>query len=291
MLDVVVVGVANVDLTVQVPGLPAAGQTVFGSPLMVGPGGKGLNQALAVAAGGGRAALIARVGDDDWGRMLHRALSDGGVDTTGIIFDPEAVTGAALIQVPPGGDSAVTLARSAAATHQPTDLDDHAALLREAAVVVLQLELDTAVIRHGVRLAGGITIGTLAPASPLPPELFRALDVLVVNAAEAGALLDASAPGGRGEALQAAHALRSIGPASVVVSVGAHGAAYTCPDSNAALRAHDTSVVDTTGAGDTLLGRIALSLARRQSLHEAVGHGLAAAAETVSKLGATSPAG
>src|SRR5919199_1417411 len=145
-LDVVVVGAANVDLVVHVPSLPAAGETVFGTPLSVFPGGKGLNQAVAVAHLGGRAALVARIGDDAWGRFLVDSLTGAGVDVTAVTCLPGSVTGAAIVQVPPEGDSAVVVARPAGGVPAVSDIDKAADLLAVAPVTVVQLEFTPEVV-------------------------------------------------------------------------------------------------------------------------------------------------
>src|SRR5256885_7548607 len=111
-LDVVVVGAANVDLVVQVPRLPLAGETVFGAPLTVLPGGKGLNQAVAVARNGGNVALVSRIGTDGWGDLLHEALVGAGVGIAAVARQPGSATGAAIVLMPPDGDSALVLSRA-----------------------------------------------------------------------------------------------------------------------------------------------------------------------------------
>src|SRR5437764_12368589 len=180
-VDVAGVGAANVDLVVHVPRLPAAGDTVFGSPLHALPGGQALTQATAVARYGGTAALVARVGDDAWGQLLHEALIAAGVDVAAIARPAGSTTAAAIVHVPPDGDSAVVLARTKDCLPTASDIDAAATVLAKAAVTVVQLELPTDVVDRSTTLATGEIIGSLAPQEPLPATILRRLDVLVVN--------------------------------------------------------------------------------------------------------------
>lgn len=138
LFDVAVVGVANVDLVTRVPRLPGEGEAAFGTELEARPGGKGLNQAIAVAREGGRSALIAKAGDDAWGRILRHTLISNGVAASTFTLVPRGITAAVLVQVPASGDSAVTVTRTATTLHTLDDIRRARPLLHNAAVVIAQ---------------------------------------------------------------------------------------------------------------------------------------------------------
>jgi ribokinase len=285
-VDVAVVGAANVDVVVHVPRLPAAGQTVFGSPLRTLPGGKGLNQAVAVATFGGTAALVARIGDDAWGQLLHDALIAAGVDVATTVRPAGSTTAAAIVHVPPDGDSAVVLARTPDCLPAVSDIDAAASVLAGAAVTVIQLELPTEVVDRATALAQGEIIGTLAPAVPLPAATLQHLDVLVVNAAEAATMLATTGRDVTDNPVDAARALRLLGPSAAVVTLGPSGAAYACGEGDGRVPAPAVPVADTTGAGDAALGAFALARARRRSLAQAVAVAVEAGSTAVQQPGA-----
>jgi ribokinase len=285
-VDVAVVGAANVDLVVHVPRLPTAGQTVFAAPLRTLPGGKGLNQAIAVAHLSGTAALVARIGDDAWGQLVHDALVAARVDTTGAVRVCGSVTAAAIVQVPPDGDSAVILARTADCLPTVSDVDAAAVILARATVTVVHLELPAPVVDRSIALATGEVIGTLAPQGPLPTTTMRRLDALVVNAAEAAAILGATDREVTDSPLEAARALIQTGPSMAVVTLGAAGAAYASGDTEGAVPAPVVPVTDTAGAGDAALAAFALARAGGHPLRQAVTAAVEAGSAAVQRPGA-----
>jgi ribokinase len=221
--DVVFVGRANVDLTVRVPRRASAGRAAFGTPLAVTPGGKSLNQAIAAAAHGGRCCLIAQAGADAWGEQLSSALAGSGVDISHFRLIDGVVTGAAIVEVTPDGESYVTLAISPATELNAADIRRAFAALT-AKVSVVQLDLPGAPVAELLsRRRSPIIVGNLIPHPDLDPAQLGRLDVLVVNQAEANAILRTVVD----DPLEAATKLRSVGPRTVVVTAGPAGAAYS----------------------------------------------------------------
>jgi len=285
-LDVVVVGVANVDLVTQVPHLPAPGETAFGSELAVLPGGKGLNQAMAVAQHGGRAALVASAGDDPWGRLLRQTLQNAGVDTSAFNLVPGGKTAGVLIHVPASGDSAVTVTRTTTTFPELAAIDRAESHLHQASVAVVQLELAPDVIARTLATAQGIKVGMLAPRHPLPPSTMAALDLIVVNASEAAFILDRPRPQTAAATVGLASDLVRLGPAAAVVTMGTDGAAYADRDTAEVVASPAACVADSTGAGDALLGVLALALANGGRLADGVAAGVTAGSEAVQHHGA-----
>jgi ribokinase len=284
-IEVAVFGAANVDLIVEVPSLPGPGETVFGSELTVRPGGKGLNQAMAVARAGGHAAFAATVGNDPWGELLRNALNDAGVDISAFYLAPGETTGAALIQVPPSRDSAVIVAPNRTRDDHGA-LDRARALLASAPLTVLQLQLAGALVADVALAVGGRLVGTLVPTDALPDKLWHRLDPLVVNAAEAATLLGVNGAAVTTGLIEAGRALMKRGPRSVVITSGAAGAAWVDQDTAGIVSADVVEVADTTGAGDSTLGALALALARGEDLRTATARGVSAGTEAVQRIGA-----
>lgn len=293
--DLLVVGSANADLVIGVERRPAAGETVLGSDLVVHPGGKGANQAAAAARLGARTALLARVGDDAYGRLLLESQQAAGVDTAGVLVGG-APTGVALITVDPSGDNSIVVSPGANARLSPEDVRAAAELLASARVVSLQLEipLDTvATVAEVVRTArGGAVEGgprvvlNPSPPAPLPAEVLAVCDPLVVNEHEARFLLGDD-PAGREEAPEAwAAALLARGPRSVVVTLGAAGALVADRDRTALVPSLPVKAVDTTGAGDAFTGALAWRLGLGEDLETAVRFAVRVGAAAVTRDGA-----
>ncbi|MGO9670950.1 MAG: ribokinase [Streptosporangiaceae bacterium] len=287
---VLVVGSVNEDVVLQVARRPAPGETVFAAAVQRRPGGKGANQAVAAARAGARVRLLARVGDDDTGTRMTDDLRRAGVDTTLVTLVADTATGVAYITVTPDGENAIVLDPGANSSLAPGDIEGCAAEVAGAAVLLAQLEVPVAAVAAAVQravAAGTRPVVTLAPAQPVPDELLRGLDPLLVNEHEAGALLGDDAVDA-GSAGSAAGRLLERGPRSVVITLGPAGAVLGDRDGVRRLPAPRIErVVDSTGAGDTLAGVLAAALARPgTSLADALQQAMAAAAEAVQRPGA-----
>ncbi|GAA0481423.1 ribokinase [Paractinoplanes deccanensis] len=256
---IAVFGRANADLTVRVPHRASEGRAAFGSPLAVTPGGKAFNQACAVARLGGRAALIANAGDDEWGRMLARTLAECGVDGAGFRLLPGVPTGAAVIEVTPDGESYVTFARSPGTDPRPAD-----AARVVADVVVAQLDVPPEAVRALPRPP--LLIGNLVPDPGLDTAFLSGLDLYAVNEHEAAAVLGTS----RASAAEAVDGLLALGVPAAVVTAGRRGAAYGHLGGTGTVSAPRVDAVDSSGAGDAFLAALALELSRDRPLPDAV---------------------
>lgn len=284
--DVVFVGRANIDLAVRIPYRPGPGQTAFGSELVSTPGGKSLNQAIAVARLGGRATLVANAGDDHWGRHLMTSLIEAAVDVTHFHLLPGVPTGAAIIEVTPDGENYLILSISPGTELNANQVDDALARV-DAPVTVVQLDLPPEPVTQVLSAPGRgtIRIGNLVPHPGLDMTLMKRLDVLVVNQHEAATILGVADISPRAAARQ----LRQLGPRRVVVTAGRDGAAYSDIEQSDTIDAHTVEVVDTTGAGDAFLGSLALDLAKNMPLSDAVPRAVSVGAEAVQHRGAQLP--
>jgi len=286
--DVFVVGSINQDFVLSVQRRPAPGETVTDARLATHNGGKGANQAAAAALLGASVAFLGRVGDDGFGEPLVRSLADKGVDTSLVREVPDTSTGTAFITVTPDGENAITVAPGANRRLTSEDLDDASWAIGEAQVIVAQMEIPPEVVLHAVEVAaerGTRALVNLAPPFEVPRALLEKLDPLVLNEHEAAFLLGESVEGVDGT-LDAVPELLSLGPRSVVVTVGEYGAAFSDGESAKHLAAPKVEVVDTTGAGDAFVGALAARLASDAPLEDAVAYAVRAGAAAVTKEGA-----
>jgi ribokinase len=288
MVDVFVLGSINQDFVLKVERRPKPGETVTNAELSTHNGGKGANQAAAAAFLGASVAFLGRVGDDEFGEPLVRALGEKGIDTSLIERAPGVSTGAAFITVTPDGENAITVAPGANRSLTPGDVDAASGAIGEARMLVAQMEVPIETVLRAVEVAaerGTRALVNLAPTFEVPRELLKRLDPLVVNEHEAAFLLGGEVEGVKG-ALAAAPGLLSLGPRAAVITVGEAGAVFAEGESSGHLPAPKVDVVDTTGAGDAFVGALAVRLARDAPLGEAVAYAVRAGAAAVTKEGA-----
>lgn len=247
--DVVVVGSANMDLVARVVRLPHPGETVSAHDYFEACGGKGANQAIAAARAGARTAFIGAVGSDAAGDTLREAFKNDAVDTS-MLATVREPTGRALIGVSDDAENLIIVVPGANHALSIDHIDAAAALLANAKVVLVQLEVRLAVVQRAVELAGRDTIVVLnpAPASELPDDVLRHVDVITPNEHEA-ALLGGAA------------ALVARGVPNVVVTQGARGALLVTRDGETRIEPFLVTPVDTTGAGDAFCGVLSARLA------------------------------
>ncbi|MFI9603753.1 ribokinase [Streptomyces sp. NPDC052043] len=283
--DLLVVGSANADLVIGVERRPAAGETVLGSDLSVHPGGKGANQAAAAARLGARTALLARVGDDDHGRLLLDAQRAAGVDPAGVLVGG-APTGVALITVDPSGDNSIVVSPGANGRLTPEDVRAAGALLRTSRVVSAQLEIPLETVEETARnlAPGSRFVLNPSPPRPLPRELLKACDPLIVNEHEAKVILGGSEAGDAPE--DWARDLLALGPRSVVITLGGEGALVASVDGVARVPSVKVDAVDTTGAGDAFTAALAWRLGAGATLEEAAAYAARVGALAVTRRGA-----
>ena len=284
---VTVLGSLNMDISVTVPRLPGPGATVLGSAARFSPGGKGANQAVAAARLGADVRMAGCVGDDDFGRQLLAALRAEGIDTGAVRTVRRVPTGLAMIAVDADGENLITVAPGA--NHQVGPPEVAAAGAHERDILVISAEIPAPAITQALTRAGP-AIFNLAPAPENARDLVDAagpgLDWLVVNESEAAAVLGRPVSGLAGAAVAAAD-LIARGPRHAVVTAGAHGAALaSAEDGPATVEGFRVTPVDTTGAGDTFVGALAVALAAGVPALEAVTAAAAAGAAAVTRHGA-----
>ncbi len=284
--DVVVVGSINHDLTVVADRHPRPGETVLGTEHHSGPGGKGANQAVAAARLESRVAMIGRVGDDDQGRAMVEVLGAERVEVSGVLRDPTAATGLAVITVDAAGENSIVVSPGANGHVDADQLRSQAGMIADAPVVLAQLEIPVEAVAEAASIARGSFLLNPAPARSLAHDLLTLVDVLLPNRSELASLSESEEPSDRDEVVDMARAIE--GPGAVVVTLGAEGALVIEGGETTHLPSPSVEVVDTTGAGDAFCGAVAHSLAHGASLTEAVRWGVAAGAIATTRAGAQS---
>jgi ribokinase len=285
--DVTVVGSINQDMVARVPRLPGPGQTVLGHELIIAPGGKGLNQAVAAARSGARTAFVGMVGEDSAGAHLLDVLADEGVDIHGVL-KVGALTGRALIAVADDGENHIVVVPGANWVVSPAHIDLHRVRIDHAKVVLAQLEIPMDAVEHAMdraRAAGARTILNATPPVALRPELLRAIDYLVVNEHEAAAMAEMTVRT-PDDAAVAGAALRAQGCRVAIVTLGSEGAVLVGEQGSIHEPAIPVDAVDTTAAGDAFAGGFAARLAEGATLADALRWAVAAGSLAVTSLGA-----
>ena len=287
IVDVVCLASWNADLVSTVERPIERGQTVFASGFEIGPGGKGSNAAVAAARQGAKVAVVARIGDDDFGRMGLDLWAREGIDTRHVEQARGERSGVAQILVYANGDNSIAVFRGAGAGLGAAHADAARTTLEGARVVMapneVPIELRTAAFRIA-RAAGVTTLLNPAPAQDLPDELVALTDVLTPNEGELRALAGGDAQMPLGEA---ARRLLDRGAGAVLATLGEAGCClFRRGHEPLAIPGWTVTVADTVGAGDTCTGALAAALARGLALPEAARVANAAAALSVTGHGA-----
>ncbi|HEY4383104.1 MAG TPA: ribokinase [Ktedonobacteraceae bacterium] len=304
---ILTVGSLNMDQIAQVARLPVQGETLLGGgSLRLVPGGKGANQAVAMARLEARVSLAGRIGSDVFGQQLLQSLETNGVNTALLAVDEHEASGVAMIFLLPEGENAIVVVPGANGRvgEDEIQMQQILAALPQVQALVLQLEIPLQTV---VRLvAAGHQLGipvmlNLAPARALPLETLRQLDVLVLNEVEAsflratlaGASVDTPVPQTPQEASQLAVQLLELGIPSVVITQGAQGALLaqkkeTGENEVLHQRPPQVQVVDTTAAGDCFTGAFTVAWLEKQPSAEALRFAVYASALKVTRSGAQS---
>jgi ribokinase len=291
MKPIVVIGSINQDLVVRVAELPSPGETVVGSALEIHSGGKGANQAVAAARLGGRVSLVGAVGDDGPGRTITTEIASKGVDVSMVTTAYGELTGMATVIVDSHGENMIAV--FSGANKEVGDAHVRSALgtLALGGVAVLQMEVPEDTVMSAVRIleqTEGVT--TILNPSPVPTgssELFRGLDVLVVNEVEAGQLVgNVGSIESYPQALDAAAMIASREIKTVIVTLGRLGAVMCDGGEFVAVEPPRVGVVDTTGAGDAFVGALSVGISNGWAMKRSFDFAVRASAIATTRPGA-----
>jgi ribokinase len=287
---IVVVGSINIDLVARAERIPLPGQTVLGSDFQMHPGGKGANQAVAVARLGYPVRMIGRVGSDAFGERLRAQLVESGVDAS-CVQNSEGPSGVAVIAVAQNGENAIVVTPGANAQLSPNDVDENAGAIGEAGAVLAQLEIPFETVQHLGSLCARWNVPLIldpAPARPLGAELLGQISWLTPNETEIVQCLPGATASARSQDESGiVEALLSMVDGGVILKMGSRGAyvagKYGIRQQIDAFR---VGALDTTAAGDAFNGAFAVGLMMGKSPIESAKFAAAAAAVSVTRAGA-----
>lgn len=294
MKNIVVIGSSNTDMVVKTSHLPAAGETVLGGEFMMNAGGKGANQAVAAARYGERVVFVARVGDDMFGRQTFESLRRDGIDTSCVRVDSDRMSGVALISVNAEGENSIVVASGANMALGREDIDRAAEEIRRADVVLMQLEVPMATVEYAAEVAAAAGVPVIlnpapAPAGPLGAGLLSRIDVITPNRSEAARISGIEVTD-MASARRAAEAIHAMGTRRVIITLGGEGSLIYDGGEFEHIGATRVEAVDTTAAGDTFNGVLAVGVAEGLSLARAAREASVAAAISVTRMGAQTAA-
>ncbi len=287
-----VVGSVNMDVITRTPRFPRPGETLTGTSLSFMPGGKGANQAVALARLGARVEMVGAIGGDILGGRYGSVLAGEGVGIRGLAILSGATTGTASIAVSDTGENEIVIVPGANARVTPEFVRNNAGLIESAGFLLVQLEIPLDSVLEACRLARRAGTRVIldpapAPTAPLPEELYSLVDVITPNETEAALLTGADTATEEGIE-KAARTLLSRGVKTVVVKAGARGA--YCAEGSSFIRVPGFSVttVDTVAAGDSFNAALAFALSRGDSLTRAIRYANAVGAISTTREGAQS---
>ncbi|MGD1157362.1 MAG: ribokinase [Terriglobia bacterium] len=287
-VHVVVVGSSNFDIVVRAERLPKEGESLLVRNLQFFPGGKGANQAVAVARMGANVSFVGAVGQDMIGDFLIRGLESSGIDTTWVKRSSERATGCAFIMLFPNGNNCITVDPAANLALTPADVERAREVIEHADAVVSVLEIPIDVVETAfslARKAGKLTVLDAGPPRPCPLEVLRLADVVSPNETEL-AHLTGEEVSGRVSAREAAEKLLARGVRTVLLKLGSDGSMLVTPRGTMHFPPYKIDVVDPTAAGDAFTAAFTVECAMGAKIEDAIRLANAAGALAATRLGA-----
>lgn len=286
---ILVIGSINMDLVLRVPYIPQVGETLLGSSVERIPGGKGANQAVTAAKLGANVSMLGKVGGDEFGIPLIDNLRQAGVHADRIDLVPAASSGLAVIQVNDEGDNSIVVLAGANDLCSKDYILDHEELIKEAEIVILQMEIPHEAVYQAIDLANKHRKTVLLNPAPapdfIPDAILGKLDYLIPNETElqklSGQPVDSIAA-----AEDAAKVLLSKGVGNLIVTLGSNGSLYVSANGAVHVPAQAVKAVDTTAAGDSFVAAFAVGLSEGKSVQEALAFATKVSSIVVTKAGA-----
>lgn len=288
MSKIVIIGSSNTDLVVRTHKIPSPGETVIGADYFVNPGGKGANQAVTVAKLGGDASFIARVGDDEYGRMSLEGYKAAGLDVSHISIDKSAHSGVAMIVVDDKAENAITVSSGANYKMSREDIDNAESLLDSADLLLMQLEIPMPIVEYAAEKAyskGVKVILNPAPAAKISENLLSKLYIITPNETECEILTGIRVTDHESK-MQAAEKLLKAGVKNVIITIGSKGSCLVNSEGCIQVPAIPQKAVDTTAAGDVYCGALCVALSEGKSIPDAMAFATAASSISVTRNGA-----
>ena len=292
MSSICIFGVFVADLCFFGNKIPAKGETVLGNNYIVGPGGKGSNQAIAAARLNGEVNFITKVGNDSHADMALSLYKEAGVNVDCIIQDPNLSTGVAGIMIDEKGNNAINVFAGAAAHLQNEDIDKNIEVMKKSKIFLTQMETPDSTTMYALKKAKDndcLTILNPAPARKINENDFQLLDFFTPNETEAEFYLNKKIETNE-DIKNAAKEFLNRGVKNIIITLGEKGIYFANKNEEYfvdALKLKD-EVVDTTGAGDAFNGAFAVALANELKYKDALIFANKVAGISTTRLGAAS---
>ena len=292
MKSISILGVFVADLCFIGDRIPSKGQTILGKKHVVGPGGKGSNQAIAAARLNGEVSFITKVGKDSHSEMAFNLYKEAGVKTHSIIQDEKLFTGVAGIMIDKDGNNAINIVSGAAEHLVSEDIDNKIETIKNSEIFLTQMETPDEVTIYALKKAKEhkcITILNPAPARKIDEGNFKLIDFFTPNETEAEFYLNKKIKTVE-DIKNAANEFLKKGIKNVIITLGEKGVYFANRKENFFLEAYKLkqAVVDTTGAGDAFNGAFAVGLANDLEIKEALSFANKVAGISTTRLGASS---
>ena len=289
MSDISVLGIFVADISFSGSKIPAVGETILGNKYNVGPGGKGCNQAVAIARLGAKVNFISKIGKDSYGELALETLKKNNINTESVIQDETLQTGVAGILVDKNsGKNAINVIVGAPSTLKINEINKHINIIKSSKIFLTQLEIPKDVTLHCLKTAkenGCLTILNPAPASEITKEFYSNIDYFTPNETEAEFYTGIKITNEK-EAKQAADKLINLGIKKVIITLGEKGLFYSDGKEEIYLKASSVNAIDTTGAGDAFNGGLAFGLLKAKPIKECLELANKIAGLSTTKLGA-----
>lgn len=287
---IVIVGSTNMDMVVTSVHIPVPGETVLADSFFMNPGGKGANQAVAVARLGGSISFISKVGNDIFGKQFIQLFNEERINTQFLLEDSELPSGVALITVDKKGENSIVVAPGSNGNLYPTDLEFALKEIGTADLVLMQLEIPIETVNYVAQYATGRDIRVIldpAPAMELETQLLKCINIITPNQTEAEILSGIKVTDIK-SAEAAAQKIHELGASNVVITMGAQGSLICQEGKSCFVKAQSVTPIDSTAAGDVFNGGLAVALSEGRTLKSAVEFASIAAAISVTRMGAQS---
>lgn len=290
MAKIIVIGSSNTDMVIKSTRVPKPGKTLLGGQFFMNAGGKGANQTVAVARLGGTVKFVSSLGNDVFGKRALENFKKEGIDTKYVSISDDQPSGVALITVSEKGENAIVVAPGANNALETTHIDNAIDAIKASDVVLIQLEIPMPVVAYTIRTAHLLNKKVVlnpAPARNLSEDVLSCVYAITPNESEATFLTGIEVID-ENSASDAAKALRRKGVKVVIITMGGHGAYVSCEEFEGMIVSRKVEAVDTTAAGDTFNGALAVAMAEGKTIKEAVTFANYAASLSVTKYGAQS---
>ena len=290
MPSISILGIYVADLAFFGKSIPVSGETIIGNNYIIGPGGKGSNQAVAAAKAGAKTYFISKIGDDQFGSMAIKIYDEVGVDYSKLIISPDHATGVAGILVDQkSGKNAINVVPGAAGALTNRDVDQASQIIKNSEVFLTQLEAPKEVVFYSLQMAHDNSVTTIlnpAPASSIDLNIFPLIDYFTPNETEASFYVDYKVENEL-DAKKASDQFLDWGIRNIIITMGEKGAYFANKEEqfHVPIVNLQKPVLDTTGAGDAFNAGFAVALTEKHNMKDAIKFANATAGLSTTKIG------